>query len=231
MCSRIICTHHPRSLAHKSIMTSADGICLMPSMTDPSNLEPKDTGHRPCQRRMIDSSPHELGLNQQIRSQNLPFLWLSFSFPYLVFPYFSFICLEFACHSIFFPFHLSVTSFGFLFPPCLSILSFAFPFFFFLCLSFCITFLSKDYLSSNFHPFPFNPFPFLSFLFFLSFPFLSFCILFLSKYLVYFNFCPLIIDCKVVMGGKNRFVKTQHTSTMLEKGQQKVKMPYNVCNL
>lgn len=135
------------------------------------------------------------------------------------------------CHSIFFPFHLSITSFGFLFPPCLSILSFAFPFFFFLCLSFCITFLSKDYLSSNFHPFPFNRFPFLSFLFFLSFPFLSFCILFLSKYLVNFNFCPLIIDCKVAMGGKNRFLKTQHTSTMLEKGQQKVKMQYNACNL
>ncbi len=87
MCNRIICTHHPRSLTHNSTMTSADGICLLPSMTDPSNLEPKDMGHRPCQRRMTDSSSHELGLNWQITSQNLSSLWLSFlSFPYFPIP-------------------------------------------------------------------------------------------------------------------------------------------------
>lgn len=89
MCVRIICTHHPRSLTHNSTMTSADGICLLPSMTDPSNLEPKDTGHRPCQRKMIDSSAHELQLNQEISFQNLFFPLLPFaaSFPFLSFPF------------------------------------------------------------------------------------------------------------------------------------------------
>ena len=50
-CDRIICTHHPRSLTHNTTMTSADGIRLLPGLTDPSNLEPKDTGHRPRQAK------------------------------------------------------------------------------------------------------------------------------------------------------------------------------------
>lgn len=113
MHSRIICTHHPRSHTHNSTMTSADGIRLVPSMTDLSNLEPKDTGHRPCQQRMIDSSSHELGLNWQIISQNPPFLFVLFytiiylqlpslwpplsfySFPRLFFPSFFFSFLTF----------------------------------------------------------------------------------------------------------------------------------------
>lgn len=38
--------HDPRSLADNSSMTSADGVCLLSSVTDPSNLGPKDIGHR-----------------------------------------------------------------------------------------------------------------------------------------------------------------------------------------
>lgn len=78
-------------------------------MTDPSNLEPKDTGHRPCQRKMIDSSAHELRLNQEITSQNLFFPSLPFdSFPFLFFPF-----LPFFHPSIFHPFlfHLHFTFF------------------------------------------------------------------------------------------------------------------------
>lgn len=48
--------HHPSSLAHNFGVTSADGICLLSSVTDPSNLQPKDTRRRPCQRRIKDSS-------------------------------------------------------------------------------------------------------------------------------------------------------------------------------
>lgn len=88
MCDRIICAHHPRSLIHNSTMTSADGICLLLSVTHPSNLQPKDTGHRPCQSGMMDSSSHELRLNQQIAFEKafsflpMPYLY-SLATPFL----------------------------------------------------------------------------------------------------------------------------------------------------
>ena len=87
VCYKIICTHHSRSLTHNSTMTSADGICLLPSMTHPSNLELKDTGHRPCQRRMIDSSSHELSKHISKPLLPLSLLHLAF-FPFLtvIFP-------------------------------------------------------------------------------------------------------------------------------------------------
>lgn len=61
LCLYLFWVTRPSSLAHNFGVTSADGICLPSSVTDPSNLQPKDTRRRPCQRRIKDSSSPALG--------------------------------------------------------------------------------------------------------------------------------------------------------------------------